>query len=406
MKTRASRNIQYPQCGLRLRTPRCEQPGHGPNPVHGSVLVIVMMAVLFATFALIAFMERASNDLLVDQRDVLNRRLRAEAYSALEVTLSVLEVFRGVGNGLRSPTEGWGDPLAFAGYVPGEGREVQVAFEDESGKISLPRANATVLTSLFMNWQMPQPDAEMLTDALLGWMDRSHVSSTVLAPQYDLSAIPFEVPGRPLKSFQELAAIDHAREVFYDQDGRPNDLWRRFADSVSLLDFEQPNLNGARPDTLAAMGQFDEVQQQNLVDYLGGKGMYQAQGPGFFQNPTDAQRIAGPSGNMGAFGTTIRALRIIVTVIDGQTEFRLAAVIAPPDGAKTVETKATTQRAPASPKAQSPGGRKGRPNQSAKAASKDGRQPAGEGNLKYPFTLLEIRENDAASTAPAVVAGS
>ena len=58
-----------------------------PRQKRGSVLVIVMITLLFATFALITFMEKASVDLLVDQRDAVTRRLRTEAYSALEVTL-------------------------------------------------------------------------------------------------------------------------------------------------------------------------------------------------------------------------------------------------------------------------------------------------------------------------------
>jgi len=52
------------------------------------------------------------------------------------------------------------------------------------------------------------------------------------------------------------------RAAFYDSDGRPNDLWKRFAESVSLFDFARPNLNGAKPDTLAAMGQFDPTSSR------------------------------------------------------------------------------------------------------------------------------------------------
>ena len=96
--------------------------------VRGSILVIVMITILFTTFALVAFMEKAGNDLIVEQRYLETRRLRAEAYSALEVTLAVLEDFRDAGNGLHSPSEGWNDPLAFASYTPTEGRTVDIAF--------------------------------------------------------------------------------------------------------------------------------------------------------------------------------------------------------------------------------------------------------------------------------------
>jgi hypothetical protein len=128
------------------------------RPQRASVLVIVIVLLMFTTFALIAFMERASNDLLVDQRAAISRRLRAEAYSALEVTLAVLNDFREVNNGLRSPAEGWGDPLTFAGYTPNEDRTVEVTFEDESGKISLPHATDVVLKNLFKTWGLADAD--------------------------------------------------------------------------------------------------------------------------------------------------------------------------------------------------------------------------------------------------------
>ncbi len=382
---------------------RADSRGSGPR--RGSVLVIVMVTLLFATFALLAFMEKASVDLLVEQREAVSRRLRTEAYSALEVTLAVLDNFREVGNGLRSPAEGWGDPLVFAGYVPADDRQVEVAFEDESGKISLPRANATVLTALFINWGVAKNEAETLADALLGWMKRGHVYSTSVSPGYDRGTLPYDVPGRPLRSYHELAAIEQARDFFYDRDGRPNDYWRRFADSVSLFDFRQPNLNGAKPDTLAALGQFDPLQQEKLGEYLRGAGSYRYSGPGYFQAPKDAQAVAGPAGDTSGFATTISALRITVTVRDGRTVFRTSAVIAvPPNGATSVQETATSTRVQASAaSAQSSTQQQNRPNAMAPAPAADaGKSPAtAPRSLRYPFTLLEIRENDAIPAPPA-----
>jgi hypothetical protein len=373
-----------------------------------SVLVIVMVTLLFATFALITFMEKASVDLLVDQREAVTRRLRMEAYSALEVTLGVLEDFRDVSQGLHSPAEGWHDPLGFASYTPTEGRTVEIMFEDESGKISLPHASDRVLTNLFVNWGITKMDAEALTDALLGWMKRNHVYTSAVQPHYDMAAIPYEPPGRPLRSFHELAAIDKVRDMFYDSEGRPNDLWKRFADSVSLLDFARPNINGAKPDTLAALGEFDQTQQQNLGDYFKGAGNYLSNGPGYMRSPAEARQIAGPAGNSNAFATTISALRIIVTVRDGRNEFRMATVIAPPNGATTVQATATSTRAQASAtNATTAAQQQNRPN-AAQANARPGAAPANGNqqnpgaarNLRYPFTLLEIRENDEIPSAP------
>lgn len=371
----------------------------------GSVLVIVMITLLFATFALVAFMEKASVDLIVDQRDVLTRRLRMEAYSALEVTLGVLTEFREVNQGLRSPSEGWTDPLEFAQYTPSEDRKVEIAFDDESGKISLPRANLTVLTNLFLNWGIVKADAEMLADAMSGWMQRNHVYTTTISPNYEGSAIPYEVPGRPLRSLGELLAIEKVREFFFDDEGRPNEYWKRFADSVSLLDFQRPSINGAKPDTLAALGRFDETQQRSIADYREGTGQFKGGGRQIFQNPVDAQRIAGPTGDANAFSPTISALRITVTVRDGRTEYKLSTVVAPPGGATSVQTTATATRTQTSAaKSATSGQPQNRPNPMQSPAANANQQNANTRNLKYPFTLLEMRENDEIPAPPAPAA--
>jgi general secretion pathway protein K len=365
----------------------------------GSVIVIVMITLLFTAFALVAFIEKAGNDLLVEQHDAEARRLRMEAYSALEVTLGVLEDFRQADNGLHSPAEGWSDPLGFAGYTPADGRTVEIAFEDESGKISLPRTDALTLSRLFQTWDMPQTDADTLADALLGWMQRGHTYTSAVPPDYEQFTPPYESPNRPMRSYGELAAIEKARDVFYDADGQPNDLWRRFAAAVSLLNFTRPNINGAKPDALLALGQFQVSQQQNVNDYLTGTGNFTAQGPGYFQTMADAQRVAGPAGNLGAFGITISALRIFVTVHDGTSQFRLAAVVTPQGGgATTVTTTATAQRTQASAgSARTAAQQRNQPN----AGQANNRQATAATSLKYPFTLLEIRENDEIPPPPA-----
>ncbi|MES2695835.1 MAG: hypothetical protein V4773_20340 [Verrucomicrobiota bacterium] len=376
----------------------------------GSVVVIVMITLLFATFALVTFMEKASVDLLVEQREVVSRRLRIEAYSALETTLAVLEAFRDAGQGLRGPAEGWGDPLGFVGYTPGEGRTVEIAFEDESGKISLPRADAQTLIRLFENWGITQADAEGLADAFMGWMKRDHVYNTSVRPQYDSGQLPFEAPLRSLRSFAELAAIEKVREMFYDADGRPNEYWKRFAESVSLIDFQRSNLNGATPDTLAALGRFNEQQRNDIGDHLQGKGSGGTGSPTVLQSPNDVHRITGTSGELPGFGVTISALRIVVTVREGRSEFRMATVVGPQgSAAKTVqETATSTKKETSSASAKTSQQQQNRPDASkaatpppARGGSQQPNQPGTPGQgLKYPFTLLEIRENDEIPSAP------
>ena len=384
------------------RAPHAPSPSARARP-RASVLVIVMITLLFTAFALVSFIEKAGNDLLVEHRESQARRLRMEAYSALEVTLAVLEDFRLATNGLHSPAEGWSDPLAFAGYTPTEDRTVEISFDDESAKLSLPTANAQILSRLFQVWQLSIPDADATADALMGWMKHNHTYTTAITPDYDHGALPFEAPGRSLRSYHELAAIEKVRTVFYGEDGRPNDLWRRFADNVSLLSFSKPNLNAAKPDVLLALGQFDLTQQQNLTDYTTGQGSFKTQGPAYFQNLNDAQRITGATGgNPAAFVTTISALRVNVTVHDGRSTFRLAAVITAGNAAQTVQTPATSATAKPSATSSAPATPSPNPsNNATNSATTRSTTSAGataqnspSRNLNYPFTLLEIREND------------
>ncbi|HTO03532.1 MAG TPA: hypothetical protein VL069_07510 [Opitutus sp.] len=348
----------------------------------GSVLVIVLVTLLFTTIALVAFVEKASDDLLVEAREAAGRRLRQEAYSALEVTLGVLEDFRLVNGGLRSPAEGWADPLGFAHWEPSEGRTVEVSFEDESGKLSLPHVELTTLVSLFQGWDLPQADAERLADSLLGWMKKEHVSSSARLPEYDRGSLPYGPPLRSLRSYSELAAIDYAREMFYDENGLPNELWHRFVAAISLYDFKETNLNGLSGNLLNDLGLIDESQQRQFEDFRSGTGSHARAGPGFFESPADATGVLGAQTALTGYGTQISALRVILTVREGQTNFRLSVVVAPTGGATAVQEVAASTRLtePETPRAE--------PTKAGK-----GESPAGTKKLNYPFTLLEIREN-------------
>ncbi len=341
-----------------------------------SILLIVLITIAFASLALVTFIDRASNDLLVAARVAEANRLRADAYSALEVTLVVLNEFiQADGGALHSPAEGWSDPLGFAGYEPASGRTIEVTFEDESGKLSLPHADANQLTNLFTSWGVTQSDAEELADALLTWMRKDHVASTDAGtPDYDRAAIPFAAPQRSLRSFDELSAVDFVNKKFYDENGQPNDLWHKFAAAFSLYDFNPPNLNSAGSDTLTALGQSDPTLQGQLSSYLKGTGDYQQQGPGYFKSTADASNLLGAQSVPQGVGTQILALRIIVTVREGDSSFRLDTVVTQktqakaiasteqvtlPDGTTTntpgVPVPATASNASASPASTSPG---------------------------------------------------
>jgi general secretion pathway protein K len=363
-------------------------------PRRSSVIVLVLVMLVFTATALTAFVEKAGTDLLVEVRQADSRRLRQEAFSALEVTLAVLEDFRQADSGLHSTAEGWGDPLGWAGWTPSEGRTVEVSFQDESGKIPLGRADMTTLTNLFEYWQMSPADAGKLADVLLGWMQKGYVYATATTPDYGQAAVPYAEPERPLRSFGELAAIDYAKDVLFDENGLANGNYWRLVNDVSIFTFSQPNVNGANADVLASMGQYTDAQRQHINDYLTGTGQYAQLGQQWFQSSTTLGSVAGLGGNAAPFGTTITALRIVVTVHEGRSQYRLSAVVAPQGGATINQTNATNATAAATNASVTTATSVTNTSQPSSTASSAATAAAASQSINYPFTLLEMLEND------------
>jgi cell division septation protein DedD len=359
-----------------------------------SVIVLVLVMMLFTATALTAFIEKAGSDLLVEVRHSNSKRLRQEAFSALEVTLAVLEDFRQADGGLHSTAEGWGDPLGWAGWVPSEGRTVDVTFVDESGKIPLGHADMTTLTNLFVYWQMTPADAGKLADVLLGWMQQGYVYATPVLLDYTDAAVPYAEPERPMRSFSELAAIDVAKDVFFDENGLPNGNYWRFVNDVSIFTFSQPNANGANADVLAAVGQYTDAQRQQVGDYLAGTGQYAQQGKQWFQNAATLASVAGLGGNAATFGTTIAALRVVITVHEGSTKYRLSAVVSPQGGATINQTNATNATAAASNASTQTSTSVTNTSQPSSTATSAATAAAASQSINYPFTLLEMLEDD------------
>lgn len=336
----------------------------------GSVILLVLVTVLLAAFLMTKFIARAGTELLADARAGDRARLRREAYSALETTLAVLADVRAIDRGLHSPAQGWDRTLESAGYTPGNGMTVEVAIEDESRKLSLPRADAATLEALLASLGLGLTEAERVTDALLVWTRENHepASLDLDGANYERAAIPYRPAARPLRSFGELAAVEEVRGNFFDEAGRPTRLARDFQDSVSLYSYDRANLNTAPPAVLVAGG-LSLGQVDALADHARrGEG-----GAGFFHSTGEATAVLGANAPLERFGADVRAFRITVTMRGGAAVYRLGAVVAPPGGAVLA--------AAAPPKDSSPAGA------SAETA------PADIKKLDYPFKVLEIVED-------------
>ena len=354
---------------------------HSRRRTAGSVILLVLVTVLLAAFLLTKFVTRAGTELLADARAGDRARLRREAYSALETTLAVLADVRAIDHGLHSPMQGWDRPLDYADYTPGAGLTVAVVIEDESGKLSLPRAELPALKALLVALGMNQTDAARVGDALLVWMHADYlpVSLESDGSHYERAAIPYEPAGRPLRSFGELAAVEVVRDFFFDGTGRPTQMARDFQASVSLYSFDRVNLNAALPVVLAAsglgVGQIGALTNHARRQKAGNP-------TGYFRSTSDAAVLLGANVPLEKFGTEVLALHLTVTVQSGAMAYRLSAVVAPLAGATLVTvplppTKAKERETPEPP---------------ISVIKK----------LDYPFKVLEIREDvESPDTQPA-----
>ncbi len=383
---------------MKCSLPRFSQ--FSPRSERATVLVIVLVTLLFATTALLLFIEKASTDLMVHVRDSDRIRLRQEAYSALETTLAVLVDFREVLGALHSPAEGWSEPLEWGDYEPQEGREVKVTFVDESGRIPFGSLDFQMWVLLFESWGVREFDAEKWADALMGWSQEDYVASTFDAPRledYERDPLGFAPPGRAPHSWEELRAIDLIRDEFFDEAGRPNEYYERIQEAVTLLNYRTPNINAASAGALAALGRYDENQQEMLGDYLGGAGLYRSQGPGYFTDAGEVATVLGDQAVAQGFGAEIQALRITVEVKQGVASYVLSAVVAPPGGATANASDPIPERESLNGQAETESATR-EPTIAAAAMAIAG--PGGEDDLpdsiEYPFTLLSIQEIDAA----------
>ena len=120
---------------------------------------MVLGMLMLLAFLLAKFIERTAEDMVLEAKTSDISLLRREAYSAMEVTLATLAEFTDMDGGLYRASQGWGNPLEYAGYKAPDGLTVVVQFEDESGKISLPSVTPDRLIGLFKASGLGQADA-------------------------------------------------------------------------------------------------------------------------------------------------------------------------------------------------------------------------------------------------------
>ena len=357
-------------------------PGRGRRRRRGAVLLIVLVIIVVLSGLIVQFTEKGMAEIAAEGHYVARARLRLVAYSALETTLGVLADYVAIDEGLKSPSQGWADPLAVADFVPPEGVRITIEFIDESGKLPLRALDELTLVPMFAEMGFANDEVLHLTNALLDWADTDDDERLDGAESniYRLAEWPHEASNQPIRRLRELAVIDGFRTLFFDEHGEPNDYYRLFADTVSEVGTGTLNVNSVSDLALRALGGFGDPQIKALRDHLAGADLTPGTADDRYLDSADQiTGVVGPLPEGLQLDTKINTLRIRVHVDEGGNDFVLDAVVQPGRGA-------------------SGGGRTGRPGPddapSAPAGAPTDPDAIGGGaQVSYPFVFLEMTED-------------
>ncbi len=347
-------------------------------PRRGAVLVFTLVMIFMTSVAIFLFIEKATYEIRSEAVHLERDRLRPHAYSVLEAVMAVLHDIKEIDGTLYDSPQGWENPLEYADVrLPGEVRAT-VSFLDETGKLPLPQMDRERLILLFEELEYDQSNIDDLADALLSWVDETHDQSHVGGGffGYDQGDLPYRASHQPLKSLYELAAVEGFRELFFDAAGTPTGEFYRFAELVSLREFQTVNVNTASSRVLRVWGEYGETEQLVSMDEFRQNSFRNEHN--YFEDLGDANIQLGTDLPGNRFGTSIRYLRVIIRVSEGNSEHRLNALL-------DIDRPADVDRTNQQPQ------RRGRPD--PETAAEEGGAAGDHVLQNYPFTILELREN-------------
>jgi len=378
----------------------------------GSVIVVVLITLMLASLMLVKFMETSEVELVLATRSADRDRLKDDAYAALETALSVMAEVSEIDDGkLHVPEQGWIDPYSYAGEGPRAGVDVAFTFQDESGRISLPRLNFDDMLLLAQALGLDDHDARKFSDGLYTWMKSSHVPQDIEAEasRYERSALPHKPPLRSLRSWDELRAVALAKDYVYDENGALTPFGVALHENVSLYRFTNSNINAITPGWLA-MHKWDEFQTSTLTNYKSGKGSRPAGAPPWFRDNEDVSKLIGTKVDLTGLDSETKLLRIIISLKEGAATLRLNALVAvdpkvalpnstPAEGPSS-DTEAVGDAAASAAKPATPS------SSTTVATSSGASVAATEEKLKYPYKILELSFDSAPPPLPVAPADS
>lgn len=330
---------------------------NGQKEKRGSIILLVLVLILVVSFAMTMFIEKAHVEIKGEGYYVKRSELRKDAWSMMEVAVAVLADVKAIDTALYSPSQGWGEPLEYAGVVPREGLEVAIEFVDESGKVNINTLERDSLILLFDELGFDLDISSRLSDVLQDWIDEDDLARIDGAESKEYSTLELDAhpANRPLQSLEELRYLFVFKDLFFDEDGQPLPVFDQLEQAVTTFEVSRLNVNAASSLALRAIADLDEFDKRAIDDFLKGiDGQLGTADDNYFATAEDVSSVLVDIPDGSPLGFAISVLTMKVTVSDGSYSYTLIGTI-------SVDTEAPALQ-------------------------------QSDENLRYPFLFLDLRE--------------
>jgi type II secretory pathway component PulK len=356
---------------------------HRSNFRQGSIIIFVMGMIFLLSMLLVQFLEQILPHIQMNAMKNSENDLRRVAYSSLEVTLAVMSEYAQYDNALYAPTQGWNDPLGVAG-VEYPDATVTIEFQDETGKLPFSSLyNDDVTFKVILNdLGFDDYTSTELVDKFQDWVDDDDlVRPDGAENDYYLDApIPYEPANAPISSMQELALIGGFREAFFDISGHPNELYHTFSSLFSAVNDSSVNINTANPGLFTMGEEGMTYEQQPFWEYLAGDDGVRGTADDRYMSDLSQVPESIKSAIPGvSVSNKIGWLNVIIRAQRGLSVFELRALISM-SGAFPSNQNTTYDRF--------------NREEQVFSVEDDSERTTEIRNLNYPFTVVEIHENE------------
>ncbi len=328
----------------------------------GSILLMVLVLILVMSFMLTRFVERTHAEIQGEGYYVERARLRLHAWSMMEVAVATLADVKAINGALHAPAQGWGDILDYTKVELPEGLNVQFEFIDESAKLNINNLDEGSLLLLFDQMGFDLDISQTLTNTFLDWIDSDDQARIDGAEsfEYSIDGMDMSPSNQPIESLEELYSVIGFRELFFDENGLPNDLFQQLSEVVTYHEVSRLNANSANQLALMSLAGLGEDQAYIIQEHLSGlDGELGTEDDNYFADNQELQDVVGDLPRGIPLNSQISVLTIKVRVQESSNAFTLIG---------TINTQ--TQAAGSS-----------------------------NNNLQYPFVFLEVREEPGLNNA-------